>query len=81
MVALVVQEAACMEVGPATLLTPERPILMTQFLVVPTPTWLSMDPLVVGQLLPKPKGFPTFTAAEVARVCVDAPVVLKGHEV
>lgn len=77
MVALVVQEAASMAVSPATLPTPERPILTNQFLGAPTLPSLSMDPLVVGQLLPQAKGFATFTAAEMPRVCMDAPVVLE----
>lgn len=81
MVALVVQEAASMAVSPATIPTPERTILTNQFLGAPAPASLSMDTLVVGQLLPQAKGFPTVTAAKMSRVCVDAPVVLERHEV
>ena len=70
-----------MAVVPATLLTPERPILTSRLLGAPSPPSLSMNPLVVGQLLPQAKGFPAVTAAETPRVCMDAPVILKGHEV
>jgi hypothetical protein len=76
-VALVVHETASMAVSPATLPTSERPVLTSQFLGAPTPASLSMDSLVVGQLLSQAKGFPTLTAAELSRVCMDAPVVLE----
>lgn len=70
-----------MAVVPPTLPTPEGPIFPSQFLGAPTPTPLKVDPLVVSQLFPQAERLPTVPAAETPGICMDAPVVLEGHEV
>ena len=76
-VALVVHETASMAVSPATLPTSERPVLTSQFLGAPTPASLSMDSLVVGQLLSQAKGFPTLTTFVWFHISMDNPMCNK----
>lgn len=81
MAASVVQKAAYVAVSPLTLPTPEGPIFPGQLSGAPTPTPLSMDPLVAGQLFPQAEGLATLTAAKASGICMDTSMVLEGHEV
>lgn len=70
-----------MAVVPPTPPTPEGPIFPSQFSGAPTPTALQVDLLVASQLFPQAESLATVTAAETPGICMDAPVVLEGHEV